>query len=95
MIYTLLFRCFSICSNWTIFHNELTFLKDIFFKNGYPISFMDKCFKTFLDRLYLKRPQVLTAEKKTLTIVLLFFWRIVPSTKDKTSKSSRKNIRLL
>ena len=23
MIYTLVFRCFSICSNWTNFHNEL------------------------------------------------------------------------
>ena len=27
---TLVFRCFSICSNWTDFHNELVFLKDIF-----------------------------------------------------------------
>ena len=30
MIYTLVFRCFSTCSNWAIFHNELVFLKDIF-----------------------------------------------------------------
>ena len=47
MIYTLVFRCFSICSNWTNFHNELAFLKDIFLENGYPISFIDKCFKHF------------------------------------------------
>ena len=40
MIYTLAF-CFSICSNWTNFHNELAFLKDIFLKNGFPISFID------------------------------------------------------
>ena len=72
MIYTLVFRCFSICSNRTNFHNELEFLKDIYLKNGYPISFIDKCFKTFSDRLYFKRPQVLTAEKKTLTLVFLF-----------------------
>ena len=73
MIYTLVFRCFSICSNWTNFHNDSVFLKDIFLKNWYPISFIDKCFKTLLDRLYLKRPQVLIAEKKTLTLVLPFF----------------------
>ena len=74
MIYTLVFRCFSTCSNWAIFHNEFIL------KNGYPISFIDKCFKTFLDQLYLKRPQVLTAEKKILTLVLSFFsWKIVPS----------------
>ena len=41
MIYTLVFRCFSIRSNWTNFHNELVFPKDIFLKNGYPISFKD------------------------------------------------------
>ena len=72
MICTLAFRCFSICSNWTNFHNELAFLKDIFLKNGYPISFIDKRFKTFLDQLYLKRSQVLTAEKQTLLLVLPF-----------------------
>ena len=33
MIYTLVFRCFSICSNLTNFHNEVVFLKDIFLKN--------------------------------------------------------------
>ena len=47
-------------------------MKDIFLKNGYPTSFIDICFETFLDQLYLKRPQVLTAEKKTLTLVLPF-----------------------
>ena len=60
MIYTLVFRCFSIFSNWTNFHNKLVFLKDMFLKNRYPISFIDKCFKTFLHQLYPKRPQVLT-----------------------------------
>ena len=64
MICTLVFRCFSICSNWTNRHNELVFLKDILLKNGYPISFIDKCFKTFLDWLYLKQPQVLSAGRK-------------------------------
>ena len=54
MIYTLVFRCFSTCFNWAIFHNELVFLIDIFLKNGYPISFLDKCFKTFYNQLYLK-----------------------------------------
>ena len=93
MIYILVFRRFSICSSWTNFHNESVFLKEIFLKNVYPISFIDKCFKTFLDRLCSKRPQVLTAEKKSLTLVLPFCWRIVPSIQDKTSKSSQKNIR--
>ena len=47
MVYTLVYRCFRICSNWTQFHTELIFLKGIFQKNGYPKNFIDKCFKTF------------------------------------------------
>ena len=72
MIYTLVFRCFRICSYWNKFHKEIIFLKDIFLKNGYPASFIDKCFKTLLDQLFIKKPQVLTVEKKTLTLVLPF-----------------------
>ena len=32
MVYTLVYRCFHICSNWTQFHTELIFLKGIFQK---------------------------------------------------------------
>ena len=34
MIYILFFRCYSICSNLTNFHNEVVFLKNIFLRNG-------------------------------------------------------------
>ena len=51
MIYTLVYRCFILCSDWTKFHAELVTLKEIFLKNGYPTSFIDNCFKKFLDRL--------------------------------------------
>ena len=45
MIYTLAYRCFKICSDWTKFHEELNFLKHVFLKSGHPLSFIDKCFK--------------------------------------------------
>ena len=92
MIYTLVFRCFSICSTWTNFHNELVFLKDILLKNGYPISFIDKCFKTFCDRLYLKQPQVLTAEKKTLTLALPFVGKLSLQTRKKLQKVLKRTL---
>ena len=85
-IYNLALRFFSICSKWTMFHNELAFLKNIFLKNGYPISLIDKCFKAFLDQLYLKRPQVLTVEKKTLTLVLSFVGELSLQTRTKLQK---------
>ena len=45
MVYTLVCRCFGVCSNWAQFHTELIFLKGILQKNGYPKNFIDKCFK--------------------------------------------------
>ena len=65
MVYTLAYCCFKICSDWTKFHEELSFLKQVFLKNGYPLSFIDNCFKTFVDKLFIKRPQLITVEKKT------------------------------
>ena len=62
------YRCFKICSDWTNFHEELSFLKYVFLKNGYPLSFIDNCFKTFVDKLFIKRLQLATVEKKTFLL---------------------------
>ena len=51
MIYTLAYRCLKIYSDWSKFHGELSFLKQVFLKTGYPLSFIDNFpvnFKLFL-----------------------------------------------
>ena len=58
MVYTLVYRYFPIWSN-----TELTFLKEIFRKNGYPESFIDKCFKKFLNNIHLGTENVPTVKK--------------------------------
>ena len=63
MVYTLVYRCFHICPNWKQFHTELIFLKGIFQKNGYLNTFIDKCFKKFLNNIYLVKENVSTVEK--------------------------------
>ena len=59
MVYTLVYRCFCICSNWTQFHTELISLKGKIQKNTYTENFVDKCFKT-----HLVKENVPTVEKK-------------------------------
>ena len=86
MIYTLAYRCFSICSDWNKFHNELKFLKEVFQKNGYPTSFIDNCFKRFLDNLYIVRNKLTTVEKKPLILVLPFLGAISLQTRTKICK---------
>ena len=86
MIYTLVYRCFKICSDWTKFHEELNFLKQIFLKNGYPPSFTDNYFKTF-DQLFIKSHERSTVEKKTLILSLTYLGNISLQTRTKLKKS--------
>ena len=70
MVYTMVYRCFCICSDWIKFHAEFTFLKKIFRKNGYLENFIGKCFKKFLDNIHLVKEKVPTVERKHLLLVL-------------------------
>ena len=72
MVYTLVYSCFRICSDRIKFHAELTFLKKIFRKNGYPENFIDKCSKTFLDNIHFVKENVPTVERKRLLLVLSY-----------------------
>ena len=87
MVYTLVHRCFRICSDWTKFHAELTFLKKIFRKNGYPESFIDKCFKKFLDNIHLVKEKVPTVERKRLLLVLPYLGVISLQTRTKLQQA--------
>ena len=87
MIYTLAYRCFRICSNWTLFHNELQQLKEIFRKNEYPESFVDNCFRKFLDNAYQTKQKLPTAEKKTLTLVLPYLGVVSLQTRTKLQQA--------
>ena len=54
----------------TRFHEKLNVMKHIFLKNGYPLSFIGKCFKMVMNNLVVKRPQTTTAERKALILSL-------------------------
>ena len=83
MIYTLVYRSFTLCSDWTKFHRELLTLKEIFQRNGYLTSFIDKCFQKFLDRLHIIKPTLATVEKKPLRLVLPYLGQILLQVRTK------------
>ena len=72
LIWLLLYRAFSLCSSFELFHQEILKLKDIFKRNGYPTSFIDNCVKRFLDKVYIEKKTFLTASKKEFVCVLKF-----------------------
>ena len=68
LIKSLLFRCFSLCSDFINFHHEIDKLNSILHKNRYPHDSVDKCIKEFL---LARKPVVSTVPKKDLVITLL------------------------
>ena len=70
MLYTLADRCFTLCSDGR--NSDLVTLKEIFKGNGYPKSFIDKCFKKFLNRLQIIKPISSKVEKEALRLVLTY-----------------------
>ena len=71
MVFTLVHRCFQICSKWTKLNTELLFLEQIFLKNGYPENTVKI---------------TLTIEKKPLVLVLLYLSSISKQTKTKLKR---------
>ena len=53
-------------------HFEIEKLKEILLSNGYSKKFIDKCISKFMNKLYIKKPVVLTVLKKQLYFVLHF-----------------------
>ena len=64
LIHTLLFRAYNICADYVTLHTEIEFLKSIWQRNSFPLFFIDKCIKRFLDKLFIKRNISGTVSKK-------------------------------
>ena len=71
LIDTLLYRAYSICSNYSGFHKKISYLKTVWEKNSFPLFFIDKCIQKFLNKLFIKRNhQTLTSTKKEVLITV-------------------------
>ena len=75
--------------DWNKFHIEVQFLKHIFTKNSYPMHFIDKCIKTFLNKT-INPITVPGDEKRELNISLPFMGKYSNEIKKKISRLSSK-----
>ena len=66
LLLSLISRYFSICSSYQSFHCELQNLKQVFSRNGYPISLIDNCIRSFLNKTLSPKPPVHSCSKKIL-----------------------------
>ena len=58
LIDTLSFRCFSICSDYTIFHLEVENLRETLKKSSYPSGVKEQSIKSFLNKLCIPKKSV-------------------------------------
>ena len=72
LIFTLLFRIFSIVSDFCKFHDEVNYLKDMLKKNSFPTTLVVKCIKIFLNKQFSQNILEHTVPKKAIFIVLLY-----------------------
>ena len=92
LVSTVIFCSFTICSGMPKFHQEICKIKDIFIKNGYSERFLDKCVKTFLNKVFIPKRIIQTAEKKQGTIVLPYMGMISTELKVKLHKTFKKSL---
>ena len=52
LIFTLLFRVFSVVLDFSKFHREISNLKDVWKKNSFPTNLVDKFIKIFLNEQF-------------------------------------------
>ena len=90
LIATLLHRTFTICSNYKLFHDEIDKLKIIWQKNGFPLFFIDKCVKKFLDKLFVKKTSGEPSNKKEVNFHMVFLGKITLQVKKKLQSTFRE-----
>ena len=71
LVSTIIFRSFTISYEKPEFHQEICRIKDIFLKSVCSEKFIDLCVKTFLNKVFIPKRIVQTAEKKPL---FYFIW---------------------
>ena len=73
---SLLFRCFSLCSDFIKFHQEIDKLKSILNKGSYSHDLVEKCIKEFLGKILAPIPVISTIPKKDLVIVVPYLGKL-------------------
>ena len=92
LIFTLLFRIFSIVSDFSKFHEEVNYLKNVLKKNSFPSALVDKCIKIFLNKQFSQKILEYTVPKKELFIVLPYLGMSSLCLRTRLQKSINSNI---
>ena len=91
LLLTLLYRAYMISSSYLSVHKEVNELKNIFRRNAYPDSFIDKCIFRFFNKIYEKKDPVHTVPKKEVLMTLPYLGSVSWLVKNELTRAF-KNI---
>ena len=74
------------------FHFEIEKLKETLLSSGYSKKFIDKCISKFMNKLYTKKPVMLTVLKKQLYLLLPFMGKMSALVKSGLVRSLLKRL---
>ena len=92
LIFTFVFRIFLIVSDFSKFHKEVNYLKDVLKNNYFPTTLVDKCIKMFLNKQFAHKMVEHTVSKKELFLVLPYLGMSFFRLKTRLQKVSKSNI---
>ena len=94
LIFTLLFRCFTLVSDFSKFYVEINYLKTMLSKNGYPLHLVDSCIKLFLNRQHSIKHVAnrYDVPKKEVLLVLPFLGSVSLKARTRLTKLFRKSL---
>ena len=78
-----MFRCFSVCSGYILFHSEVENLREILKKNSYSSGILEQSIKPVLNKVHVPKKVIPTVSKKKLFIVRPYLETISSNLKQK------------
>ena len=93
LVSSLLYRAYTICSNWKLIHVEFEAIKSIMLKNGYPTHLLDRSISKLLDRLRAPPSSKTKEDSKDVPVIVLpFLGRFTKLAEKKIKHAMRQHI---
>ena len=68
----LLHRAYTLSSSYLDFHNDIIFLKDFFYNNGFTTDLFEKTLNKFLQSKYCPKQPIITVPKEVIYLRIPF-----------------------
>ena len=91
LVHTLLFRLYTICSDWNMVHREIEHLKLVMKRNAYPDCLIDRTIKRFLCHLFVKRTATTPQQdSRTFQLYLPFLGTLSSKTEKSINRAFKQ-----